>query len=85
MTLKSEVGFDGSTGQSFYTQTTTEMYIKDFVDHQLSPLTLYIEQAVEAAHQDFHHQWQKFNQISTHLEYARRLSSYVIDYNSKHL
>ena len=58
-------------------------HIKDFIDRQ-SSFCQYSEQAAEAGHQGFHYQWQNLKRISKHPEYDRRLTSCVIDYNSKH-
>ena len=60
-------------------------HIKDFVDRQMSPLGIYSEQAVEAAHQDFSPQWQRFKRIPSNPDYAENLTSCLVDYNSKHL
>ena len=60
-------------------------YIKDFVNRHMSPLGIYSEQVVEAAHQDFSHHRQRYKRLPSHLEYALILKNCLVDYNSKHL
>ena len=60
-------------------------HIKDFVNRHMSPLGIYNEQVVEAAHQDFSHHWQQYKRLPSHPEYALRLKNCLEDYNSKHL
>ena len=60
-------------------------HTKDIVNRHMSPLGIYSEQVVEAAHQDFSHHWQRYKRLPSHPEYALRLKNCLVDYNSKHL
>ena len=60
-------------------------HIKDFVNRHMSPLGIYSEQVVEAAHQNFSHHRQRYKQLPSHPGYALRFKNCLLDYNSKHL
>ena len=60
-------------------------HVKQFIEIKRAPLGVFSEQATESMHHNFSSHWQRYKRDRNHPEYAKRLLSCVVDYNSKHL